>query len=80
MNYDLSATETNNSVFPRVGDVIKCSDGDIGIVVSTKKYPHSNSKDILVEARWINAGLCTDMWRSEDFSNRKELFRVISRL
>tara|TARA_Y100001973_G_C5110854_1_gene287606 strand:- start:654 stop:899 length:246 start_codon:yes stop_codon:yes gene_type:complete len=80
MNCDLSATERNSSAFPKVGDIIGCNDGDIGVVISTKEDPYYFSKErIVVEARWINAGLCTDAWCSEDFNTGKEMFHVISR-
>ena len=65
---------------PRKGDLIACSDGDLGIVISTQHRDTARgSLDILVNVKWNGSGDCVDLWRSEDFNTSKNMFWIANR-
>jgi len=65
---------------PKVGDIIGCSDGDIGVVVSTYTRYNDNFDDsLMVEVSWSSGKTLTDPWSSKDFSSAKNMFWVMSR-
>ena len=65
---------------PKLGDVVGCSDGDIGIVLSTfmREQPDIDS-NFMVEVAWCSGRVLTDPWCSEDFTNGSSLFRIVSK-
>ena len=83
MNCSLSVpAENEDSVQkPKTGDVVQCSDSDIGVVITTRlDYAGDvEGQRLMVEIEWASAGRCTDVWASKDFSTLNPLFRVISR-
>jgi hypothetical protein len=66
---------------PKVGDVVACTDGDVGIVLRT--YLGYNSADfddsLMVEVAWSSGRTLTDPWSSKDFSSANNMFWVMSR-
>ena len=67
---------------PKIGDIIGCSDGDIGVVISTHWSPSSSARphdSFMVEISWIAGGVCVDPWRSQDFNTSEDMFWIISR-
>tara|TARA_Y100000034_G_C6586252_1_gene254492 strand:- start:269 stop:496 length:228 start_codon:yes stop_codon:yes gene_type:complete len=65
---------------PKVGDVIGCSDGDIGVVVSTyTRYSNFSDDCFMVEVMWNSGKTFTDPWRSKDFDTSQDMFHIMSR-
>ena len=68
---------------PKIGDIIGCSDGDIGVVISTHWKPNNTgypgNGSFMVEISWSDGGVCIDPWRSQDFNTSEDMFWVISR-
>jgi hypothetical protein len=65
---------------PKIGDIIGCSDGDIGIVVSTHWSDGRVPGDsFLVEIAWSSGQTLTDSWRSQDFNTEDDMFHIMSR-
>jgi len=65
---------------PKIGDIIGCSDGDVGVVVST--YPRYNDigdDSLMVEVTWSSGETLSDPWRSQDFNTSKDMFWIMSR-
>jgi hypothetical protein len=64
---------------PKIGDIIGCSDGDIGIVLKT--YLDGYEKQLMIEVRWnsLPHQPLTDPWNAEDFNTSEDLFHVMSR-
>ena len=62
--------------YPNIGDVIGCSDGDIGIVLRT----YFDDYQLMVEVSWsvANATL-TDPWRAKDFVADDDMFHIMSK-
>lgn len=84
MNCNLSATVPNEYSAPqrpKTGDIVQCSDNDIGVVIATRLdcSPDVREQRLMVEIEWVGAGRCTDVWASKDFSTLNPLFRVVSR-
>jgi len=66
---------------PKIGDIIGCSDGDVGVVVSTYRR-HSTWDDndsFMVEIAWSSGQTFTDPWRSKDFNTSQDMFHIMSR-
>jgi len=65
---------------PKVGDIIGCSDGDVGVVVSTHlRYSDISDDSLMVEVSWSSGRILTDPWSSKDFSSAKNMFWIMSR-
>jgi hypothetical protein len=66
------------SARPLCGDVVGCTDGDIGVVLSTNFDEELG--DFRVEVSWSKCGqVLIDPWHSTDYSNENNLFWVMSR-
>ena len=69
---------TSRDNCPNVGDIIGCSDGDIGLVLSTYLGGYENR--LMVEVVWNVAGkTLTDPWNAEDFETADDMFHIMSR-
>ena len=65
---------------PKVGDIIGCSDGDVGVVVSTHmRYSDISDDSCMVEVAWSSGRTLTDPWSSKDFSSARNMFWIMSR-
>ena len=65
---------------PKVGDIIGCSDGDVGVVISTHlRYSDISDDSLMVEVSWSSGRTLTAPWSSKDFSSAKHMFWIISR-
>ena len=65
---------------PKVGDIIGCSDGDVGVVISTHlRYSDISDDSLMVEVSWSSGRTLTDPWSSKDFSSAKNMFWIMSR-
>lgn len=65
---------------PKVGDIIGCSDGDVGVVISTHlRYSDISDDSLMVEVSWSSGRILTDPWSSKDFSSAKNMFWIMSR-
>ena len=65
---------------PSPGDLIGCSDGDFGIVISTFcDYSDGLEDSLVVEVMWNSGKTLTDSWKSQDFSTSKNMFWIMSR-
>jgi len=72
--------DVNNSTLPNTGDVIACTDGDVGVVVSTQwKYDTCDNVSLMVEIAWSSGKTYVDPWRSQDFNTSQDMFRIVSR-
>jgi len=74
------------SEYPRVGDIVRCTDDDdIGLVISTSTIgPYGDNHktsgmDLFVEVQWRDAGLCTDGWDARSFNTSNSLYEIVSR-
>ncbi len=67
----------SDGIWPKRGDVIGCSDGDIGIVVSLSFDDPCD--DPQVEIAWNSGRILTDPWYSVDISDDCGLFWIMSR-
>ena len=63
---------------PKVGDIIGCSDGDVGVVVSTY-LRYDEDADLMVEVLWSSGKTLTDPWDSKDFNRARNMFHIMSR-
>ena len=64
--------------YPNTGDIIGCSDGDVGIVLRT--YFEDREDRLMVEVAWsVVSKTLTDPWDSEDFDTADDLFHIMSR-
>jgi hypothetical protein len=65
---------------PKVGDIIGCSDGDVGVVVSTyHRYSEEPDDSFMVSVAWSSGRTLDDPWSSKDFSSAKNMFWIMSR-
>ena len=65
---------------PKVGDIIGCSDGDVGVVISTHlRYSDISDDSLMVEVSWSSGRTLTDPWNSKDFSSANNMFHIMSR-
>ena len=66
---------------PKIGDIIGCSDGDVGVVVSTghRRIGVTADYELMVEVAWSSGKTLTDPWTSKDFSSAKNMFWIMSR-
>jgi len=65
---------------PKVGDIVGCSDGDVGVVVSTyHRYSDISDDSCMVEVAWSSGRTLTDPWSSKDFSSARNMFWIMSR-
>ena len=81
MNEDWTIDEpdTDDLCVPRLGDVIACSDGDIGICLRSY-WGGSDGARLMVEVVWSQAGkTLTDPWDVSDGYWRDSLFQIVSR-
>ena len=69
--------DTHNPRNPNTGDVIGCSDGDIGIVL--RVYPGASSGRLMVEVLWNSGKILTDPWKSQDYCTEDDMFHIMSR-
>jgi len=66
----------NGPGYPNTGDMIGCSDGDIGIVLRT----YFDDYRLMVEIVWSVANkTLTDPWNAEDFVSADDMFHIMSR-
>ena len=64
--------------YPNIGDIVGCSDGDIGLVLRT--YFEDREGRLMVEVAWsVTNKTLTDPWDSEDFDTADDLFHIMSR-
>ena len=65
--------------YPNTGDIIGCSDGDVGIVLRTY-FEDVNRARLMVEVAWsVVDKTLTDPWDAEDFSTADDMFHIMSR-
>tara|TARA_Y100000034_G_C6651555_1_gene285221 strand:+ start:292 stop:507 length:216 start_codon:yes stop_codon:yes gene_type:complete len=69
--------DTSRSEHPKIGDVVGCTDGDIGIVLSTDFDEELN--ELRVEVAWNSGQVLADPWDSQDFSTADDMFHIMSR-
>ena len=64
--------------YPNIGDIVGCSDGDVGLVLGT--YFEDRETRLMVEVAWSVANkTLTDPWDAEDFDTADDLFHIMSR-
>jgi len=63
---------------PKRGDVVGCSDGDLGIVLSTYQSDR-NRNETMVEVAWASGRVLADVWDSQDFTTECPMFWIMSR-
>ena len=62
---------------PNIGDIIGCSDGDVGIVL--RVYPGSYEDRLMIEILWSSGQTLTDPWRAQDYMTEDDMFHIMSR-
>ena len=62
---------------PKTGDVIGCSDGDVGIVLKT----YFDYNELMIEVAWNSRPHLpmTDPWNVEDYETAGDMFHIMSR-
>tara|TARA_Y100000310_G_scaffold342748_1_gene447239 strand:- start:2289 stop:2483 length:195 start_codon:yes stop_codon:yes gene_type:complete len=60
---------------PKCGDIIACTDGDIGVVLDFWDDTHAT----LVRIAWNSGQTLTDTWNAEDFDTGGDMFSILSR-
>jgi hypothetical protein len=71
---------SNDPKNPKVGDFIGCSDGDVGVVVTTyHRYNDIGDDSFMVKIAWSSGQTLTDPWRSKDFNTSEDMFHIMSR-
>jgi len=81
MNEDWTNDEpgTDSLCAPSLGDVVACSDGDIGICLRSY-WDGDNGDRLMVEVAWSQAGkTLTDPWNVSDGLWGGGLFQIVSR-
>ena len=70
---------SNDPAYPNTGDILGCSDGDIGIVLRT--YFDDNECMLMVEVAWNSRPHqpLTDPWNARDFVSYDDMFHIMSR-
>ena len=68
---------SNDPRHPNTGDIIGCSDGDIGIVLEC--YYDDYDCIHLIEVAWSSGKIMTDPWNAEDFETADDMFHIMSR-
>ena len=65
-------------IYPSTGDLLSCTDGDVGIVLST----YQDGEDFMVRVAWSSRPHMplTDPWNSEDFSTEHPMFHIINKI
>ena len=63
--------------YPNTGDIIGCSDGDVGIVL--RAYPDDYEDRLMIEVLWNSGQTLTDPWRSQDYMTEDDMFYIMSR-
>ena len=92
INFENSTEDKNKSILPpdarhdhrlpKIGDVIGCIDGGVGIIVSTsyRRTGITAEQELMVGVAWSNeADICIDPWRSQDFKTSEDRFWIMSR-
>ena len=65
---------------PKVGDIIGCSDGDVGVVVTTYyRYSDIGDDSLMVKVAWSSGKTLADPWSAKDFSSTNNMFWIMSR-
>jgi len=60
---------------PHVGDLVFCTDGDMGIILETFE-----DNGLQVKVRWNNdAKVYIDAWNSRDCDTRGPMFSIVSK-
>ena len=67
----------NDSRYPNTGDIIGCSDGDIGVVL--RCYFDDNNPSLMIEVAWNSGKILTDPWRAQDYCTEDDMFHIMSR-
>ena len=62
--------------YPNTGDVIGCSDGDVGIVL--RVYPDDYEDRLMIEVLWNSGQTLTDPWRAQDYMTEDDMFHIMS--
>ena len=63
--------------YPNIGDIIGCSDGDVGTV--SRVYPGDFEDRLMVEVIWSSGETLTDPWRAQDYMTEDDMFHIMSR-
>ena len=65
---------------PKVGDIIGCSDGDVGVVVSIyTRHSDISNDSLMVEVAWSSGKTLADPWSAKDYSTDNNMFWIMSR-
>ena len=71
---------SNDPNNPKVGDIIGCSDGDVGVVVTTYyRYSDIGDDSLMVKVAWSSGKTLADPWSAKDFSSTNNMFWIMSR-
>tara|TARA_R110002074_G_scaffold25325_3_gene75097 strand:+ start:161 stop:370 length:210 start_codon:yes stop_codon:yes gene_type:complete len=62
---------------PKTGDCIACSDGDVGIVLSTFDSEWDPG-ELMIEVAWTSGKTMTDLWNSQHYTNECSVFWILS--
>jgi len=62
--------------YPNTGDIIGCSDGDVGVVLKTY---FNTSCQLVIKVAWSSGKTYTDPWDAKDFVTVDDMFHIMSR-
>ena len=63
--------------YPNIGDIIGCSDGDVGTVL--RVYPGDYEARLMVEVVWSSGETLIDPWKAQDYMTEDDMFHIMSR-
>ena len=71
---------SNNPAYPNTGDVVGCSDGDVGIVLRT--YFDDETCVLMIEVAWNSRPHLpmADPWNAQEFETADDMFHIMSRV
>ena len=80
MNRVATIDANNDPAYPNTGDVIGCSDGDVGIVLRT--YFDDSECILMIEVAWnsLPHQPLTDPWNAQGFETANDMFHIMSRV
>ena len=59
---------------PKIGDLVACVDGDLGLVLEVSQDP-----EFMVRVIWRSGDIFFDPWLAQDFADGTGLYSVASR-
>ena len=63
--------------FPKIGDLVSCCDGDLGLVLDLE---YKENSELLIRVVWKSGDQFVDPWLSQDVIDGTGMFSIVSRV